>query len=92
MNGGQGGSVCRVENQKLKLSNAEKSTVENTDEFAPIPNHVQDRVKEAALWLRLNPMTLHPVVTIRRRFALTVIEAAEAAKFAHALSKPEASE
>jgi hypothetical protein len=49
-------------------------------------------VKEAALWLRLNPMTLHPVVTIRRRFALTVMEAAEAAKFAHALSKPGAGE
>jgi hypothetical protein len=37
-------------------------------------------------------MTLHPVVTIRRRFALTVMEAAEAAKLAHALSKPGASE
>ena len=48
---------------------------------------VQDRVKEAALWLSLNPMTLHPVVTIRRRFALTVMEAAEAAKLAHALTR-----
>ncbi|CUX34237.1 MULTISPECIES: hypothetical protein [Agrobacterium tumefaciens complex] len=53
---------------------------------------VQARVKEAALWLSLNPMTLHPVVTIRRRFALTVMEAAEAAKLAHSLSKPGASE
>ena len=48
---------------------------------------VQARVREAALWLSLNPMTLHPVVTIRRRFALTVMEAAEAAKLAHALAR-----
>ncbi|QXC50950.1 hypothetical protein KHC17_10465 [Agrobacterium salinitolerans] len=53
---------------------------------------VEAHVKEAALWLSLNPMTLHPVVTIRRRFALTVMEAATAAKLAHTLSKPGVSE
>lgn len=40
------------------------------------------------MWLCRNPLISHPVVTIRRRFALTVMEAAEAAKLAHSLSKP----
>ena len=49
---------------------------------------IQPRVREAAMWLYLNPMTLHAVVTVRRRFALTIMEAAEAAKIARSLDRP----
>lgn len=47
----------------------------------------QPRVKQAALWVYLNRQ-LPPndvVAAIRRRFALTLMEATEAAKAAHAL-------
>ena len=40
------------------------------------------------MWLYLNPMTLHAVVAVRRRFALTIMEAAEAAKIARSLDRP----
>ncbi|WP_205529897.1 hypothetical protein [Agrobacterium deltaense] len=56
-----------------------KSTVSN----------FQPHVREAAMWLCRNPLISHPVVTIRRRFALTVMEATEAAKLAHALNRGE---
>nr|CAD7059033.1 hypothetical protein RP007_03020 [Rhizobium sp. P007] len=44
------------------------------------------------MWLCRNPLISHPVVTIRRRFALTIMEAAEAAKLARSLSRPGAGE
>lgn len=49
---------------------------------------VQPCVQEAAMWLHLNHRLISgsAIVATRRRFALTVMEASEAAKIAHRLS------
>ncbi|WP_142628099.1 hypothetical protein [Rhizobium sp. P007] len=71
-------------------------TIQNVEENQRSANstvsHFQPRVREAAMWLCRNPLISHPVVTIRRRFALTIMEAAEAAKLARSLSRPGAGE
>ncbi|WP_416407860.1 hypothetical protein [Agrobacterium rosae] len=51
---------------------------------------MQPRVQEAAMWLHLNAGMISgsAIIAARRRFSLTVMEAAEAAKIARKLSMP----
>ncbi len=82
-----------------KTAPCDKNSVKPTVESQPLSGNLskaldssQARIRQAALWLSQHPSTPHPIVTIRRRFGLTVMEAADAAKLAHTLSKPGVSE
>ncbi|WP_149747498.1 hypothetical protein [Rhizobium sp. RU35A] len=67
-----------------KATNPDADAVEIAGEFGAIPN----RIQAAALWLHQHRETIsRPVIpALKERFALSNLEAIEAAKKAHALS------
>jgi len=82
--GGQRGFEDGLSDQLGSLSNSADCTFDNAGEFLPASNSVQ----AAALWLHQHRSEVgsHVIPTLRTRYALTILEAIEAAQLAHALS------
>ncbi|MBG0508909.1 hypothetical protein I3J13_09045 [Agrobacterium sp. MOPV5] len=59
-----------------------------TDDLIRLLDEYQPRVREAAIWLYLNRSAVsgNVLVALRRKFALTIIEATDAAHAAHRLT------
>jgi len=80
------GNSCKIDEKALKSNQCVTEGFANQQNpgFAAL----QPAVHEAAMWLHLNAGMISgtAIVTARRRFSLTVMEAAEAAKIAQKLN------